>query len=149
MVLGPAIVAMLLQASTPAPNPQSDPFQMLETRVSTAIQKKDVPALDALLAADFGFNLFLEGRAPEVMNRGEWLKASSLYTLLGYNIRFLAARPFGDVTIVRLQPYRTAVAGTAGIDRSGEFAVVDVWAKDGSDWKLSARFLSRPDTIKR
>lgn len=43
---------------------------------------------------------------------------------------------------------RTATAGTS-LDRSGEFAVVDVWTKHGDAWKLSARLFSRPDTLKR
>jgi ketosteroid isomerase-like protein len=149
MVLSSALVVMLLQASTPSANSEKDPFQMLEMRVSTAIQAKDVPALDELLAKDFAFNLFVEGRAPEVLNRSEWLKTSEMYTLIGFQIRYLAARVFGNVAIVRLQPYRTAAVGTAGVDRSGEFAVVDVWTKDGSTWRLSVRHLSRPDTLKR
>jgi hypothetical protein len=148
MVLSSALLVMLLQASTPSVNPEKGPFQNLETRVSGAIQMKNIPALDELLAKDFAFNLFLEGRAPEVLNRSEWLKTSDLYTLTGFEIRYLAARVFGDVAVVRLQPYRTAVAGTSGIDRSGEFAVVDVWTKDGNTWKLSVRHLSRPDTLK-
>ena len=91
---------------------------------------------------------FLEGRAPLVLNRGEWLKTSEHYALVGFEIRHLAARVFGNVAVVRLQPYRMAVAGTS-VDRSGEFAVVDVWTKDGGAWRLSARHLSRPDTLKR
>ena len=149
MVLSSVLVVILLQASTPSVNPEKDPFQNLEMRVSGAIQSKNVPALDELLAKDFAFNLFLEGRAPEVMNRAEWLKMADLYTLAGFEIRYLAGRVFGDVAVVRLQPHRTATVGTSGIDRSGEFAVVDVWTKDGSTWKLSARHLSRPDTLKR
>jgi ketosteroid isomerase-like protein len=150
MVLSSALVVMLLQASVPSVDPEKDPFQSLETRVSTAIQAKDIPALDQLLAKDFAFNLFLEGRAPDVMNRNEWLKTSDIYTLVGFEIRYLAARVFGNVAIVRLQPHRTAFAGkTSQIDRSGEFAVVDVWTKDGDTWRLSVRHLSRPDTIKR
>jgi uncharacterized protein DUF4440 len=149
MVLSAALAVMLLQASTPAVNPEKDPFQNLEMRVSGAIQSKNIAALDELLAKDFAFNLFLEGRAPEVMNRAEWLKMADLYTLVGFEIRYLAGRVFGNVAVVRLQPYRTAVAGTSAIDRSGEFAVVDIWTKDGGNWKLSARHLSRPDTLKR
>jgi hypothetical protein len=91
---------------------------------------------------------FLEGRAPVVMSRSEWLKTSEHYALIGFEIRNLAARVFGNVAVVRLQPYRLAVAGTS-LGRSGEFAVVDVWTKDGDAWKLSARHLSRPDTLKR
>ncbi len=150
MLLATALVAALLQAASPtAPvDPEKEPFQTLETRVSSAIQGKNVTALDELLAKDFTFMAFLEGRAPLVLNRSEWLKTYTHYTLVGFEIRHLAARVFGNVAVVRLQPYRTAVAGTT-LDRSGEFAVVDVWTKDGEAWKLSSRHLSRPDTVKR
>jgi hypothetical protein len=149
MVLGSAIVAVLLQAAPSAPvDPEKEPFQLLETRVSSAIQMKDIPALEELLAKDFAFSVFLEGRPPQVMSRGEWLKTSGHYTLTGFEIRHLAARVFGKVAVVRLQPIRTATVG-ATIDRSGEFALVDVWTKDGDAWKLSQRHLSRPDTVAR
>jgi ketosteroid isomerase-like protein len=148
MILSSALIAMLLQGSTPSVNPEKEPFQSLETRVSGAIQTKNIPALEELLAKDFAFSAFLEGRAPEVMNRSEWLKTSEHYTLTGFEIRHLAARVFGNVAVVRLQPDRKATAGTS-LDRSGEFAVVDVWTKDGDTWKLSARHLSRPDSLKR
>ena len=149
MFLTSALLAALLQVpSTGSADPEKEPFQALETRVSSAIQAKDVAALDELLANDFTFCAFLEGRAPLVLNRGEWLKTSAHYTLIGFEIRNLAARVFGNVAVVRLQPYRTAVAG-ATRDRSGEFAVIDVWTKDGNAWKLSSRHLSRPDTLRR
>ena len=150
MFLASALVAVLLQAasSTAPVDPEKEPFQTLETKLSGAIQAKNVAALDELLAKDFGFMAFLEGRAPVVLSRSEWLKTSEHYALIGFEIRNLAARVFGNVAVVRLQPYRLAVAGTS-LDRSGEFAVVDVWTKDGDAWKLSARHLSRPDVLKR
>lgn len=149
MLLASALILALLQAApSGSVDPEKEPFQTLETRVSAAIQAKDVAALDELLAKDFAFMAFLEGRAPVVLNRGEWLKTSEHYALVGFEIRHLAARVFGNVAVVRLQPYRMAVAGTS-VDRSGEFAVVDVWTKDGGAWRLSARHLSRPDTLKR
>jgi hypothetical protein len=82
------------------------------------------------------------------MSREEWLKASDHYTLTGFELSYLSVRVFGNVAAVRLQPNRKATAGTT-LDRSGEFAVVDIWTKDGNAWKLSSRYLSRPDTIKR
>ena len=150
MFLAPALVAVLLQAasSTAPVDPANEPFQTLETKLSGAIQAKNVAALDELLAKDFGFMAFLEGRAPVVLSRSEWLKTSEHYALIGFEIRHLAARVFGNVAVVRLQPYRLAVAGDS-LGRSGEFAVVDVWTKDGNAWKLSARHLSRPDVLKR
>jgi ketosteroid isomerase-like protein len=149
MFLASALIAALLQAApSGSVNSENEPFQTLETRVSSAIQAKNVAALDELLAKDFAFMAFLEGRAPLVLNRGEWLRTSEHYALTGFEIRHLAARVFGNVAVVRLQPSRVAVAGTS-LDRSGEFAVVDVWTKDGDAWKLSSRHLSRPDVLKR
>jgi hypothetical protein len=150
MFLASALIAVLLQAasSTAPVDPEKEPFQTLETKLSGAIQAKNVAALDELLAKDFGFMAFLEGRAPVVLSRSEWLKTSEHYALIGFEIRNLAARVFGNVAVVRLQPYRLAVAGNS-LGRSGEFAVVDVWTKDGDAWKLSARHLSRPDVLKR
>ena len=150
MLIASALVAVLLQAasSTAPVDPEKEPFQTLETKVSGAIQAKNVAALDELLAKDFGFMAFLEGRAPVVLSRSEWIKTSEHYALIGFEIRNLAARVFGNVAVVRLQPYRLAVAGDS-LGRSGEFAVVDVWTKDGDAWKLSARHLSRPDVLKR
>ena len=150
MFLAPALIAVLLQAaaSTAPVDPEKEPFQSLETKLSGAIQAKNVAALDELLAKDFGFMAFLEGRAPVVLSRSEWLKTSEHYALIGFEIRNLAARVFGNVAVVRLQPYRLAVAGDS-LGRSGEFAVVDVWTKDGNAWKLSARHLSRPDVLER
>jgi len=150
MFFASALIAVLLQAasSTAPVDPEKEPFQTLETKLSGAIQAKNVAALDELLAKDFGFMAFLEGRAPVVLSRSEWLKTSEHYALIGFEIRNLAARVFGNVAVVRLQPYRLAVAGNS-LGRSGEFAVVDVWTKDGDAWKLSARHLSRPDVLKR
>jgi Domain of unknown function (DUF4440) len=149
MVLVPVLV-LLLQAPTSikAAEAEKERFLGLETRVSGAIQTKNTAALDELLAKDFAFSLSLEGRAPEVMNRDEFLKASGYYTLTGFAIQHLSARVFGNTAVVRLQPYRQATAGTT-VDRSGEFAVVDVWTKDGDAWKLSGRYVARPDPAKR
>jgi len=149
MVLANVLIALLVQAPSSKPaDAEHDQFQGLETQVSGAVQIKNLAALEQLLAKDFAFSLFLVGRAPEVLNRDEWLKTSENYTLTGFELRYLSVRVFGNVAVVRLQPNRKATAG-ATIDRSGEFAVVDIWTKDGGAWKLSSRYLGRPDTIKR
>jgi hypothetical protein len=145
LALAPALVLLLQSAKEMEATDKQ--FLDLETRVSGEIYTKNTAALDQLLAKDFTFSLSLEGRAPEVMNRDEWLKTSEIYTLSGFAIRYLSARVFGDTAVVRLQPYRKATLGTT-VDRSGEFAV-DVWTRNGDAWKLSARFLSRPDAAKR
>jgi hypothetical protein len=119
-------------------------FLKLTIDANRAIQAKDTGALDKALAKDFAFSLFVEGKAPQVMNRNETLKAvGALYTLERFEIRNLAARVFGSTAVVRFQPYREAELGSK--DRTGEFAVVDVWLKEGDGWRLASRYQGRPD----
>ena len=149
VLLAPALALTLQSApSAKTVDAANEQFLALETRVSGAIQTKNTAALDELLAKDFAFSVSLQGRAPEVMSRDEFLKASAYYTLTGFELQHLSARIFGDTAVVRLQPNRKATVGTT-VDRSGEFAVVDVWTKDGNAWKLSARHTARPDVVKR
>jgi hypothetical protein len=148
ILLAPVLALSLQASSSTAVQAENEQFLALETRVSGAIQMKNTAALDELLAKDFAFSLSLEGKPPEVMSRDEFLKAPAFYTLTGFEIRHLSARLFGDTAVVRLQPTRQATVGTT-VDRSGEFAVVDLWTRDGKAWKLSARYVARPDPGKR
>jgi hypothetical protein len=119
-------------------------FLKLTTEVNRALQAKDGVALDRILAKDFAFSMFREGKTPQVMNRSEAIQTVGMwYTLEQFEIRYLAARVLGSAAVVRFQPLRKAELGTR--DRSGEFAVVDIWLKDGSEWRLSSRYQSRPD----
>ena len=149
MILASLLLGLGLQAAATPADLETQQFIGLETRVSGALQIKNMAALDELLAKDFAFSLFLRGRAPEIQSRSEFVKfAESYYTLSAFEIHYLSVRRFGDIAVVRLQPTRKAAAG-AGIDRSGEFAVVDVWTKEGDAWKLSSRYSARPDTLRR
>lgn len=118
-------------------------FQKLATEVQGAIPAKDLAALDRLIAKDFAFSMLVAGTAPQVLNREEFLRTGSLYTLEQFELRNLAARVFGSTAVVRFQSLRRAEMGK--VDLSGEFVVVDTWVKDGDAWRLSIRFLARPD----
>jgi Domain of unknown function (DUF4440) len=118
-------------------------FKQLTLQVQGAIQRKDTAALDKLFAKDFSFSMPVSGKVPQVMNRAEFLKLGSLYTLESFHITNLATRVWGGMAVVRFQSYRQAQLGS--VDRSGEFVVVDTWVKDGDAWHLSMRLLARPD----
>jgi hypothetical protein len=146
----PAIALWVLAASVQMPSSAKADnldaqFLGLETKVRTAIKQKDVPALDAILAKEFGYRLAIAGGPPQVMSRPEWLKAGSYYTLEDFEIQNLVARRFGDVVVVDFTFLATASLGAR--DRSGEFSNTDVWVRDGGAWKLAARYASRPDTL--
>ena len=145
MILLTAFVLALAPTQTAAQLEANDAlFLKLTTDANRALQQKDMAALDRILAKNFAFSMFVEAKAPQVLNRNETLKMVGRHLHpRAFEIRNLAARVFGNVAVVRFQPWRAAEAG--GVDRSGEFAVVDVWVKDGADWRLSNRYQSRPD----
>jgi hypothetical protein len=143
-VVGFAVpVLVLAQPSAARVEADNALFQKLTTEVQGAIQQKDLAALDKHFAKDFAFSMLVAGKAPQVLNRDEFLKMGSIYTLERFELKYLAARTLGSVAVVRFQSLRKAELGS--IDRSGEFAVVDTWIKDGDAWRLSMRFLARPD----
>jgi hypothetical protein len=130
---------------TPAQQEANDAlFQRLTTEVQGAIQQKNAAGLDRLFTRDFGFSLLVAGKAPQVLNRAEFLRlAETSYHLERFELRNVASRVMGSVAVVRFQALREASVGS--MDRSGEFVVFDTWMKEGDSWRLASRYLARPD----
>lgn len=145
MMLALALAATLQNpAATAAFESADKEFLALETRLMGAIQRKDAATLEQLLAKGFAYSHMVQGRAPQVLNRDEWIKIRSAQTdLESFEITALSARVFSGVAVVRFQASRKATVGT--VDRSGEFGYVDVWIKEGGAWKAANRIASRPD----
>ena len=144
----PMLVACLLMAAPQSTAAATEGlvtrFQAVETQLLASAQKKDVAALDLQLAKDFGYVLTVSPQASRVMNRAEFLKSlESFINLESFVVRNLSAREFGNVVVVNFGIYRNLTVGSR--DRSGEFAITDVWVKDGNAHKLAARYASRPD----
>lgn len=119
-------------------------FQGAETQFLVLAQKKDVAAIDVQLAKDFGYVLAVSDQKSMVMNRGEFLKSlQSFVNLETFEVRNLSAREFGNIVVVNFGLLRKLTVGSK--DRSGEFAITDIWVKDGKEQKLAARYASRPD----
>ena len=119
-------------------------FQGMEVQLLSAGQKKDVAAIEPQLAKDFGYVLALSDKTPLVMNRAEFLKSvESFFTLEAFEVRNLSARAFDNTVVVNFGVLRKLSVGSR--DHSGEFAITDVWVKEGKEYKLAARYASRPD----
>ena len=118
-------------------------FLALETRLMAAVQQRTASVLEEMISPHFGFSLMIEGREPDVLNRSEWLRLTTVHSRLdGFEIRSLAAGVFDDHAIVRAQAVRRGAVGT--VDLSGEYVLVDLWAKEGKAWRLRYRVVSRP-----
>jgi hypothetical protein len=148
MILAMTLLAAALVQS-PASGPPVDPvnarFLDLETRLAGALQHKDNALLDSMLATGFAYSRMIANRAPDVLNRAEWLRlADELATLERFEIKYLAAGERGSIAVVRFQLSHKGTLGSKDVE--GERAVVDVWVKQKSAWALAYRVVSRPDT---
>jgi hypothetical protein len=118
-------------------------FLALETRLMGAVQLRTASVLEEMVSPHFGFSLMIEGREPDVLNRSEWLRLTTAHSRLdGFELRSLAAGVFGDHAIVRAQAVRQG--GVGSVDLSGEYVLVDLWAREAETWKLRYRVVSRP-----
>jgi uncharacterized protein DUF4440 len=143
------LVAVLIAAVAQAPPSSADvdaitkQFLDLETRLLGAVQLKNTQTIEELVSPRFGFSLMIEGREPEVMNRSEWLKLTSTQSQLeGFELRSVAAGSVGDHAIVRAQAVRRGTVGSR--DASGEYVLVDLWAKEDGVWRIRYRVVARP-----
>ena len=144
-MLRSTVLFLLLAATTvPAATVEEDQaaFTALELKLLSAIQAKQVAVVDELISPNFAWSLALEGRPNAVMSRSEWIKGGDYYDLAAFDVSHLSAQTFGKLTLVH---FRYSIAGSLGTAAvSGGYVVTDLWEKDGKDWKLLRRFVSRP-----
>src|SRR5262245_12702242 len=119
-------------------------FQQLETRWADAIQRQDQKQLDEIfLAPDYA--LRISDDPARKIARADWLATMPTSTSRSFSIRDLQVRSFGEVAVV--SHVLAQQADVNGVDRSGDFFVVDVWSRMGNDWKVSARYSSPARTL--
>jgi hypothetical protein len=147
MILATTLLAAALAQSPPSASTVDTVnarFLELETRLAGALQRKDNALLDSLLATGFAYSRMIADRAPDVLNRAEWLRiADQLATLERFEIKYLAAGEKGSIAVVRFQLSRKGTLGSKELE--GEHAVVDAWIKEKGAWALAYRVVSRPD----
>ena len=121
-------------------------FQALELEIMTAVRGNDVETLDSLLSPGFAWAIAFEGRPHEVMNRSEWLQSGKYTDLKSFDISYLVAETFDDLTLVN---FRLNASGKLGksADVGGPYVVTDLWQMEDKEWKLVRRFLSSPSPL--
>lgn len=113
-------------------------FSELEFEIIAALKQKNQAKLTQLVDKNFEMQVALE--SADSVPLSEWLKTSMaeahLYT---YDITGMAVRDLGEAAIVSFDwiPATSAQQGS-----SPKFTIIDVWKKEGVDWKLAIRFAS-------
>ena len=111
----------------------------LEREWAAAITKKDVTALDRLLADDFNgtsptAHTFTKTVALEELKSGKYVVKSMVLDEISVNI-------YGDVAVAFTSQKESSEY--AGKDTSGHYHFTDVWVKKGGRWQVVASHGSR------
>jgi len=114
-------------------------FNGLEKQLLQAVQKKDKAAAQAMLSDD----LNIEMPDADPLPGDDWLDSvmAKDYTLKSFVVRQMSAIDLGNAVVVKFDRLQEAVS--KGKADSGEFFVVDVWKKDGDNWKLANRYIAK------
>lgn len=112
-------------------------FTTLEHDWMEAVRRQDKLVLDTLLAPDF---ILRTSADPEhAMSRSQWIQhALTTYDLESFEQRAVAIRAFMGVVVVSLIQHQKTSGG--GMERSGDFLMVDIWVANRGKWQIAARY---------
>ena len=116
-----------------------DELRSLEDEWAAIIVRRDVEAARELLADDFV--LSSAGGVAQRMPKIEWLEALGAIETRSLVASVEEVRLFGDIAVVRATLRWDASAGAR--DLSGDYAVADVFTRDGDRWRASWRISTR------
>ena len=118
-------------------------FTNLEIQLLEAVKKKDKAALQALASDDLGIEMPNADR----LAVDDWLESvlAKDYVLKNFGVRQVSVSDSGDTAIVKFD--RLVEATYKGAADNGEFFVVDLWKKNGDNWKLVGRYVSKISSV--
>jgi ketosteroid isomerase-like protein len=114
-------------------------FSGLEKQLLQAVQKKDKAAIQTMLTDEFTIHL----PDADPMPAEDWLQSvlSKEYVLKSFVVRQVYVADLGDAAVVTYD--RVQESAYKGQSDGGEFYVTDLWKKDGDNWKLADRYVSK------
>ncbi|HZS27497.1 MAG TPA: nuclear transport factor 2 family protein [Candidatus Angelobacter sp.] len=118
-------------------------FTNLETQMLQAVQKKNQAALTAMLTDDFAIDMPNADR----MAGEDWVDSvmSKDFTLEKFGVHQMSVIDLGNAAVVKYE--RLQQATQKGDNENGEFFVIDLWKKDGDNWKLADRYVSKVSSV--
>ena len=118
-------------------------FTNLEIQLLEAVKKKDKAAIQALVSDDLAIDMPNADR----LAVDDWLESvlAKDYVLKNFGVRQVSVSDSGDTAIVKFD--RLVEATYKGAADNGEYFVVDLWKKDGGNWKLAGRYVSKVSSV--
>lgn len=115
----------------------------LERQWAAAFQRKDVAALQKMMADGYSLVIAVESLPLQVVPRNAWLEALADYSITEASVDHLHVRMYGDVAVAVMLWRQTATLH--GEDRTAVFMLTDIWVNVDGEWRLAERHSSRPE----
>jgi ketosteroid isomerase-like protein len=117
----------------------SEELQAVEERWAEIVRERDVVAAESFLADDFVLQS-AGGVSPNAL-KSDWIATLAQIETRSIVPSDVEARVFGDVAVVRLR--LAWEAELAGRDLTGDYAIVDVFARAPDGWHPRWRISTR------
>lgn len=114
-----------------------------ERRWAEAFQRKDVVALQNMMADNYSLIIAVEGMPLQVVPRNAWLESLNDYDIFAASVERIHVNVYDCVAVAVMLWHQTAKLH--GADRSAEFMLTDIWVRQGDEWRLAERHSSRPE----
>ncbi len=115
----------------------------LERQWAAAFARKDISALQDMMADGYALVIAVEGLPLQVTGRNAWLEALDHYEIQEASVDHIHVRIY-DCVAVAVMLWRQK-ATLDGADRSAVFMLTDIWVDVSGEWKLAERHSSRPE----
>lgn len=115
----------------------------LERQWAGAFERKDIAALQRLMADGYSLVIAVEGLPLQVVPRDAWLDSLNDYQIVSATVERIHVRVYECVAVAVMLWRQVAQLG--GQDRTAEFMLTDIWTHDGNQWRLAERHSSRPE----
>lgn len=107
-------------------------FTQLESQLMTAVQQNDLAAFDRLL--DKNFQEWTPQPPGEPIPRSDWMQGVTAGHPQSFELRQMAVVPAGNDELVSF-----VLSEQVG-DKPRDYFIVDLWAPDGPNWRLTNRY---------
>lgn len=129
--------------ATPLDLPAEAQISALERQWANAFQRKDMAALQNLMADGYSLVIAVQDMPLQVVPRDAWLSSLSEYEISDAHVDSIHVRVYGDVAVAVMLWHQ--FASLAGQDRTAQFMLTDIWTHSAKGWRLSERHSSRPE----
>jgi hypothetical protein len=118
-------------------------FSALEKQMLEAVQKKDKAVLKAMLTDETTIHL----PDADPLAAEDWVDSvmSKDFDLKTFTIRQMNVADLGTAAVVSYD--RIQDSTFKATKDGGEFYVIDLWKKDGENWKLADRYVSKVGSV--